>query len=30
VALRAYHREHRYRERQYPAPAGQSWYWGKG
>jgi hypothetical protein len=31
VALRAYHREHRYRERMYPAPfPGESQYWGKG
>ena len=31
VALRAYHREHRYRERTYPAPApGEYWNWGKG
>ncbi len=31
VALRAYHREHRYRERMYPTPLpGENWYWGKG
>ncbi len=31
VALRAYHREHRYRERMYPAPyPGEYWNWGKG
>lgn len=31
VALRAYHREHRYRERMYPTPyPGEHWNWGKG
>jgi hypothetical protein len=31
VALRAYHREHRYRERMYPAPLpGEYGHWGKG
>jgi hypothetical protein len=31
VALRTYHREHRYRERTYPAPVpSESGYWGKG
>jgi hypothetical protein len=31
VALRTYHREHRYRERMYPAPyPSQNWNWGKG
>jgi hypothetical protein len=31
VALRAYHREHRYRERTYPAPSpSEYWYGGKG
>ena len=31
VALRAYHREHRYRERTYPSPyPGENWNWGKG
>jgi hypothetical protein len=31
VALRAYHREHRYRERMYPAPyPSENWNWGKG
>ena len=31
VALRAYHREHRYRERMYPTPfPGEYGYWGKG
>jgi hypothetical protein len=31
VALRAYHREHRYRERSYPVPVpDESRYWGKG
>jgi hypothetical protein len=31
VALRAYHREHRYRERMYPTPSpGEYRYWGKG
>jgi hypothetical protein len=31
VALRAYHREHRYRERMYPAPyPPENWNWGKG
>jgi hypothetical protein len=31
VALRAYHREHRYRERMYPTPLpNESQYWGKG
>jgi len=31
VALRAYHREHRHRERMYPAPfPGEYQYWGKG
>ena len=31
VALRAYHREHRYRERMYPTPfPGEYWNWGKG
>jgi hypothetical protein len=31
VALRAYHREHRYRERMYPAPfPGEYRSWGKG
>jgi len=31
VALRAYHREHRYRERMYPTPfQGEYRYWGKG
>ena len=31
VALRAYHREHRYRERMYPTPfPGEYRYWGKG
>jgi hypothetical protein len=31
VALRAYHREHRYRERTYPAPyPGEYWSSGKG
>jgi hypothetical protein len=31
VALRAYHREHRYRERMYPTPLpSESQYWGKG
>jgi len=31
VALRNYHREHRYHERLYPTPfPGEYWYWGKG
>ena len=31
VALRAYHREHRHRERMYPTPyPGEYWNWGKG
>jgi hypothetical protein len=31
VALRAYHREHRHRERLYPAPyPAENWNWGKG
>jgi hypothetical protein len=31
VALRTYHREHRYRERMYPTPyPGEYWNWGKG
>jgi hypothetical protein len=31
VALRAYHREHRYRDRMYPTPfPGEYRYWGKG
>src|SRR3984885_5997186 len=31
VALRAYHREHRYRERMYPTPyPSEYWNWGKG
>ena len=31
VALRTYHREHRYRERMYPIPfPAESGYWGKG
>jgi spore coat polysaccharide biosynthesis protein SpsF (cytidylyltransferase family) len=31
VALRAYHREHRHRERMYPAPnPGEYSNWGKG
>jgi len=31
VALRNYHREHRYHERIYPTPfPGEYWYWGKG
>jgi hypothetical protein len=31
VALRAYHREHRYRERTYPNPyPAENWNWGKG
>jgi hypothetical protein len=31
VALRAYHREHRYREHVYPTPyQGGYWNWGKG
>ena len=31
VALRAYHREHRYRERMYPTPFQDEYrYWGKG
>jgi hypothetical protein len=31
VALRTYHREHRYRERMYPTPyPGENWNWGKG
>jgi hypothetical protein len=31
VALRTYHRQHRYRERTYPAPyPGEYWNWGKG
>ena len=31
VALRDYHREHRYRERLYPSPyPGETWNWGKG
>jgi hypothetical protein len=31
VALRAYHREHRHRERMYPAPyPAENWNWGKG
>lgn len=31
VALRAYHREHRYRERMYPTPyPAENWNWGKG
>ena len=31
VALRAYHREHRYRERTYPIPFPDEYrYWGKG
>ena len=31
VALRAYHREHRYRERMYPAPYPSEYSnWGKG
>jgi hypothetical protein len=31
VALRAYHREHLYRERMYPPPfPGGYWRWGKG
>jgi len=31
VALRTYHREHRYRERMYPTPfPAESGYWGKG
>ena len=32
VALRTYHREHRYRERMYPTPyyPGENRYWGKG
>jgi hypothetical protein len=31
VALRAYHREHRYRERMYPTPyQPENWNWGKG
>ena len=31
MALRAYHREHRSRERMYPTPVpGENWYWGKG
>jgi hypothetical protein len=31
VALRNYHREHRYHERMYPTPfPGEYWYWGKG
>jgi hypothetical protein len=31
VALRAYHREHRYRERMYPVPyPSENWNWGKG
>jgi hypothetical protein len=31
VALRAYHREHRYRERMYPTPyPSENWNWGKG
>ena len=31
VALRTYHREHRYRERMYPAPyPSENWNWGKG
>ena len=31
VALRAYHREHRYRERMYPTPPpDEYWYGGKG
>jgi hypothetical protein len=31
VALRAYHRERRYRERMYPTPyPAENWNWGKG
>ena len=31
VALRTYHREHRYRERMYPTPyPSEYWNWGKG
>jgi hypothetical protein len=31
VALRSYHREHRYRERMYPTPyPAENWNWGKG
>jgi hypothetical protein len=31
VALRTYHREHRYRERMYPSPSpSENWNWGKG
>jgi hypothetical protein len=31
VALRTYHREHRYRERMYPTPyPPENWNWGKG
>jgi hypothetical protein len=30
-SLQAYHREHRYRERTYPAPyPSENWNWGKG
>jgi hypothetical protein len=31
LALRTYHRQHRYRERTYPVPSpGEYWNWGKG
>ncbi len=31
LALRSYHREHRYRERMYPTPyPTENWNWGKG